>query len=133
MQQPYIYPITLYGIVNCDTVKKARAWLTAQGRDHVFHDFKKLGVPEGQLDHWLATAGWEKLLNRKGTSWRRLDAATQSGVQDAPTARALMLDQASVIKRPVAQWGDQATGTVTVGFDVAVWQSLLDGPGGELP
>jgi Spx/MgsR family transcriptional regulator len=131
MQQPYTNPLTLYGIANCDTVKKARAWLTAQGRDPVFHDFKKLGVPEAQLDHWLATAGWEQLLNRKGTSWRRLDAETQARVQDAPTARALMLEQASVIKRPVVQWGSQATGTVTVGFDAARWQSLLEGPEGD--
>ncbi len=133
MQQPYTTPITLYGIANCDTVKKARTWLTAQGKSHVFHDFKKQGVPEAQLDHWLAAVGWEKLLNRKGTSWRRLDADTQAGVQDATTARALMLDQASVIKRPVVQWGEPANGTVTVGFDTARWQSLLDEPGGDLP
>jgi Spx/MgsR family transcriptional regulator len=133
MQQPYTSPLTLYGIANCDTVKKARAWLTAQGRDHVFHDFKKQGVPETELDHWLAAVGWEKLLNRKGTTWRRLDAQTQAGVQDAPTARALMLEQSSVIKRPVVQWGDQASGTVTVGFDAARWQSLIHGSGGDLP
>jgi Spx/MgsR family transcriptional regulator len=124
MQQPYTTPITLYGIANCDTVKKARAWLTAQGRDFEFHDFKHKGVPEKELDHWLGAVGWEKLLNRKGTTWRRLDAETQAGVQDAPTARALMLEQASVIKRPVVQWGDRHSGTVTVGFDAALWQSL---------
>jgi Spx/MgsR family transcriptional regulator len=133
MNQPCTAPLTLYGIANCDTVKKARAWLTAQGAEYKFHDFKKLGVPEAELDHWLATLGWEKLLNRKGTTWRQLDPATQAGVQDAISARALMLGQSSVIKRPVVRWGDQAGGTVTVGFDTALWLRLLNGPGGDLP
>jgi Spx/MgsR family transcriptional regulator len=114
--------LTLYGIPNCDTVKKARAWLTGQGMAHQFHDFKKQGVPEAQLDHWLARAGWEKLLNRQGTTWRKLDATTQAGVTDAASARALMLAQPSLIKRPVAQWPD---GTVTVGFAAADWQARL--------
>ena len=69
---------TLYGIPNCDTVKKARAWLAEHGVDVQFHDFKKQGVPEAELDHWLATVGWEKLLNRQGTTWRKLDEATQA-------------------------------------------------------
>jgi arsenate reductase len=113
-------PITLYGIPNCDTVKKARAWLAAQAQPHQFHDFKKQGVPPDRLDAWIAAAGWEKLLNRQGTTWRRLDAAIQSGVTDAASARALMLQQPSVIKRPVVEWAD----TVTVGFDAAQWLSL---------
>jgi len=61
--------IVVWGIPNCDTVKKARTWLTDQGYDHVFHDFKKQGLPEQALDRWLNEAGWEKVLNRKGTSW----------------------------------------------------------------
>ena len=112
--------ITVYGIPNCDTVKKARAWLAARAVEHVFHDFKKQGVPLESLDHWLATLGWEALVNRKGTTWRKLDAAEQGAVIDASTARALMLAQASVIKRPVVEWGSQ----VTVGFDTAAWASL---------
>ncbi len=114
--------ITLYGIPNCDTVKKARAWLAERGATVQFHDFKKQGVPEAGLDRWLAAAGWEKLLNRQGTTWRKLDAATQAGVTDAASARALMLAQASVIKRPVVAWPD---GSITVGFDVAAWTNLL--------
>ena len=106
--------ITLYGIPNCDTVKKARAWLAARGVPVTFHDFKKQGVPPERLDRWMAAAGWEKLLNRKGTTWRRLEPAVQAGAADAAGARAVMLDQASVIKRPVVEWGGK---TVTVGFD----------------
>jgi arsenate reductase (glutaredoxin) len=113
---------TLYGIPNCDTVKKARAWLTAQGRDYTFHDFRKAGVPP-QIDAWLKAVGWQKLLNRQGTTWRKLDAATQAGVVDEASARALMLAQPSVIKRPVVDWGDG----ITVGFDAADWQRRLGG------
>ena len=105
---------TLYGIPNCDTVKRARAWLAGQGIAHEFHDFKKAGVPEARLDAWLATVGWETLLNRKGTMWRRLDDATRAAVTGADQARALMLAQPSVIKRPVVDWPD---GSTTVGFD----------------
>ncbi|WP_088280547.1 ArsC family reductase [Ideonella sp. A 288] len=109
-------PTTLYGIPNCDTVKRARAWLGAQGVAHDFHDFKKAGVPPQRLDAWLAAAGWERVLNRKGTTWRKLDEATRAAVIDAASARALMLAQSSVIKRPVVEW---AGGAITVGFDEA--------------
>ena len=105
--------ITVYGIPNCDTVKKARTWLTEHGVDYAFHDFKKLGVPEALLPGWIAAAGWEKLVNRQGNTWRKLDAATQAAVSDAASASALMLAQPSVIKRPVVVWSD---GRVTVGF-----------------
>lgn len=114
--------ITLYGIHNCDTVKKARAWLSAQGLDYQFHDFKKQGVPEPQLDAWIKNLGWEPLLNTRGTSWRRLDDASRAGVTDAASARALMLAQASVIKRPVVEW---ASGQVSVGFDTNGWRSRV--------
>jgi len=103
----------LYGIPNCDTVKKARVWLTDHGVAHQFHDFKKQGVPEAQLDIWLKAVGWETLVNRKGTTWRKLDDATQATVVDAAGARALVLAQPSVIKRPVVEWPH---GDVTVGF-----------------
>lgn len=108
----------VYGIPNCDSVKKARAWLTEQGLDHVFHDFKKQGVPEAQLQQWLDACGWETVLNRKGTTWRQLDAATQATVQDADSAMALMRQQASVIKRPVIAW---PSGAVTVGYQPQHW------------
>ena len=108
----------LYGIPNCDTVKKARAWLSEQGITCAFHDFKKLGVPPDRLDAWLAAAGWHTLLNRKGTAWRALDEAMRESVVDAATARPVMLAHASVIKRPVVEWPD---GRITVGFDPAKW------------
>lgn len=107
---------TLYGIPNCDTVKKARNWLTENGVAHTFHDFKKQGVPEAALDRWLAAAGHDRLVNRKGTTWRALDEATRAAVVDTVSARALLLEHASVIKRPVVEWPD---GAVTVGFDAA--------------
>ncbi|MEO7401343.1 MAG: ArsC family reductase [Polaromonas sp.] len=113
--------ITLYGIANCDTVKKARAWLTEHGQAYEFHDFKKLGVPPEKLAQWTQALGWEKLLNRKGTTWRQLDAATQAAVVDAASARALMLAHASVIKRPVVVWGPDTT----VGFDPAAWAGRI--------
>ena len=117
--------ITLYGIPNCDTVKKSRAWFTEQGLDYQFHDFKKQGVPAERLSAWMAAVGWDRLLNRQGTSWRRLDAAVQSSVQDAASAAALMREHASVIKRPVVEWNGTATGRVTVGFKPETWNELL--------
>lgn len=114
--------ITVYGIPNCDTVKKARAWLTAQGVDYTFHDFKKQGVPEAALDRWLADAGWEKVLNRQGNTWRKLDPALQATVKDAASARAIALANPSAIKRPVVSWGGSRT---SVGFDAALWDSLI--------
>ncbi len=111
-------PTTVFGIPNCDTVKKARAWLQDQGIDHRFHDFKKQGVPPEALDRWLASAGWELLVNRKGTTWRGLDEVLRAGVTDAASARALLLAHASVIKRPVVEWSD---GRITVGFDPVAW------------
>jgi arsenate reductase (glutaredoxin) len=108
---------TLYGIPNCDTVKKARAWLTEHGVAYDFHDFKKQGVPATELDAWLKAVGWETLVNRRGTTWRKLDEATRTAVVDPASAKALMLAQASVIKRPVVQWADG----VIVGFDAEAW------------
>ena len=108
--------ITLYGIPNCDTVKRARAWLAGQGATVQFHDFKKAGVPADRLAAWVASAGWERVLNRQGTTWRKLDDAQKAAVVDAASAQALMLQQASVVKRPVVEWPD---GAITVGFDEA--------------
>ncbi|MEO8057962.1 MAG: ArsC family reductase [Burkholderiales bacterium] len=109
---------TLYGIPNCDTVKKACAWLQANSIDAQFVDFKKGGVPPARLDAWLASVGWETLLNRKGTTWRKLGDGVREGVIDSASARQLMLDQPSVIKRPVVEWSE---GDITVGFDAAAW------------
>ena len=114
MSQPDAMPLAVYGIPNCDTVKRARAWLAGQGADGRFHDFKKFGVPADALDAWIAALGWERLVNRQGTTWRKLDDATRAAVVDAASARALMLAHPSVIKRPVVAWPD---GGFTVGFD----------------
>ncbi len=119
--------ITLYGIPNCDTVKKARAWLAQQGANVRFHDFRKDGVPAGQLPQWLARLGWQALLNRRGTTWRRLDPETQANAQNEAGAAALMLAQPSVIKRPVVQWGPDAAAPITVGFDEAAFARALAG------
>jgi Spx/MgsR family transcriptional regulator len=106
--------LTVFGIPNCDTVKKARTWLTEHALDYRFHDFKKQGVPQDLLPLWLAASGWQTLVNRKGTTWRKLDEATRMAVVDDASALALMLAQPSVIKRPVVMWGN---GQISVGFD----------------
>jgi arsenate reductase len=114
--------ITLYGISNCDTVKRARAWLDVQGVEHQFHDYKKAGVPADRLERWLAALGWERLVNRGGTTWRKLDEAVRLRVTDAASAKRLLLEQPSVIKRPVVEWdGD----TLSVGFDADEWQARI--------
>jgi arsenate reductase (glutaredoxin) len=113
--------ITIYGIPNCDTVKKARAWFATNRVEYTFHDFKKQGVPTVHLDRWIEELGWQKLVNRQGTTWRKLDPAVQAGVTDAKSARQLMLEYVSVIKRPVVEWGTKAT----VGFDEAGFTAAL--------
>lgn len=115
---------TVYGIPNCDTVKKSRLWLGEHGVTFEFHDFKKQGVPDDALAQWMAALGWEPLLNRKGTTWRKLTAQAQEGVKDTASARAILLEQPSLIKRPVVEWGT----STTVGFDLAAWETLLTKP-----
>lgn len=117
---------TLYGIPNCDTVKRARAWLTAQGVAYTFHDFKKAGVPADRLDAWMLAAGWERLVNRQGLMWKKLPEAERAKVVDAASARALMLATPSVIKRPVVEW---AGGAITVGFDEARFKTASSSAG----
>lgn len=114
--------LTVYGIPNCTTVKKARAWLDAQGLAYTFHDFKKQGVPEERLPSWSAALGWEKLVNRQGTTWRKLEPAVQAGVVDEASAQALMASQASVIKRPVLERDGEP---IALGFDEVTWRVLL--------
>ena len=96
--------ITVYGIPNCDTVKKSRTWLTEHGVDYQFHDFKKQGVPAHRLPDWMAAAGWQKLVNRQGTTWRKLDAQTQAAVTNdaASTISPRMRQRSSKCTR----WGD---------------------------
>ncbi len=109
---------TLYGIPNCDTVKKARTRLAAGGHDHVFHDYKKAGVDPARLDDWIARVGWEVLLNRAGTTFRALDAADKADIDAAKAAR-LMVAHPSLIKRPVVEHGD----ALLVGFKPAEWDA----------
>lgn len=106
--------VAVYGISNCTTVKRARAWLDEQGVDYAWHDFKKAGVPQGRLDAWIEQLGWQALLNRHGTTWRKLDDALKTQVTTTAAARKLMLAQPSVIKRPVVEW---QAGQASVGFD----------------
>ena len=111
---------TVYGIPNCDTVKKARAWLDEQGLAYVFHDFKKQGVPVDRLDAWINTVGLDKLVNRRGPTFRKLDAATQANLAQPNLAKTSMTANSSVIKRPVVEWPG---GAITVGFDAAAWSA----------
>ena len=113
--------ITVYGISNCDTVKKARTWLSEQGLEHVFHDFKKQGLPEKNLDTWLKEAGWEAVLNRKGTSWRKLSPEEQLSVASAATARPFLLANPSLVKRPVIEWQSSKGVEISVGFQPNQW------------
>ncbi len=114
--------IRVYGIPNCDTIKKARAWLTEQGLDYTFHDFKKQGVPAEKLAAWFATVGWDALTNRQGTTWRKLPPEVQASVTDAASAAAVLATNPSAIKRPVVEWPD---GRTTVGFKADAWQQAL--------
>lgn len=103
--------IMLFGIRNCDTVKKARAWLDAHQVAYAFHDYKTAGVPEAELRHWVDRLGWEALLNRAGTTFRKLPDADKADL-DTERAIALMLAHPSSIKRPVLEHGE----TLLVGF-----------------
>jgi arsenate reductase (glutaredoxin) len=96
--------MTLYGIKNCDTMKKARAWLEAQGHAYSFHDYKTQGLAPGTLQAWAGELGWEALLNRAGTTFKKLPEAEKQGLTEA-RAIALMLAQPSMIKRPVLDLG----------------------------
>ena len=114
--------IQVYGISNCDTVKKARNWLAEHGLTYAFHDFKKEGVSEASMVHWIHIVGWENLINRKGTTWRKLDTSTQASVKDADSAKALMMIHPSLIKRPVVEWPANGTAPeVSVSFNAKNW------------
>jgi arsenate reductase len=103
--------VTIYGIKNCDTMKKARAWLDKAGIDYAFHDYKTAGIDKAHLDRWSKDVGWETLLNRAGTTFRKLPDKDKEGLT-AATAMKLMMEQPSMIKRPVLETGK----TLLVGF-----------------
>jgi arsenate reductase (glutaredoxin) len=111
--------IHLYGIPNCDTVKKARSWLDGQGLGYTFHDYKKEGADRAKLERWADRLGWEALLNRRGTTFRALDEADKADI-DWAKAIALMLQHPSLIKRPVAESEDG--GRLLVGFAANEWE-----------
>ena len=111
---------TLYGIKACDTMKKARAWLDGHGVAYAFHDYKAAGIAPAVLAGWVAALGWEVLLNRAGTTFRKLPEAARAGL-DAEKAMALMLAQPSMIKRPVLE----RDGVLTVGFRPEVYAGLF--------
>ncbi len=112
--------ITLYGIPNCDTVKKARTWLEARGIAYGFHDYKKAGAPPEKLSGWCDALGWETVLNRAGTTFKKLPDADKSGLDQAK-AIALMLAQPSMIKRPLVEH----PGGVFAGFKPDVWEAAF--------
>ena len=124
MNTPALSPATVqvFGIPNCDTVKKARAWLTAQGIEITFHDFKKQGPTGDRVTQWLQQVDWAVLINRKGTTWRQLSDEEKAAITDADSAQKLAIRLPSVIKRPVVVW---ANGDVTVGFDPADWSNRV--------
>jgi Spx/MgsR family transcriptional regulator len=116
--------VVLYGIANCDTIKKARAWLTANGIEYAFWDYKKHGVPATKLAAWMAHFGWAQVLNQRGTTWRALPEAQRRAVADAASAALLLQAHASAIKRPVVAWGSTYGAALTLGFDAVAWGEL---------
>ncbi|MFZ3352008.1 MAG: ArsC family reductase [Xanthobacteraceae bacterium] len=113
--------VTIYGIKNCDTMKKARAWLEKYGIDYAFHDYKTAGIERERLEKWEKKVGWEMLLNRAGTTFRKLSDQDKAGL-DAKKALALMLKQPSMIKRPVL---DPGGGKLLVGFSPELYSEGL--------
>ena len=112
--------VTLYGVPNCDTVKNARTWLDARGIAYTFHDYKKLGADPAKLGEWVTAAGWEKVLNRTGTTFRKLPEIDRADL-DAASAIALMAANPSCIKRPVVEY----PGGLLVGFKPDEWAAAL--------
>lgn len=115
-------PITVHGIKACDTMKKARAWLDERGVAYVFHDYKTAGIDRATLERWVGQVGWEVLLNRAGTTFKKLPDAAKEGL-DAEKAIGLMMSQPSMIKRPVVEGAEK----LLVGFKPDVYAAALPG------
>ncbi len=113
-------PVTIYGIKNCDTMKKARTWLEDHGVAHAFHDYREAGIDRPRVEGWAREVGWEVLLNRAGTTFRKLPDQDKQGL-DEQKAIALMLDQPAMIKRPVLDLG----GKLIVGFKPDIYEKAL--------
>jgi Spx/MgsR family transcriptional regulator len=118
--------IDLYGIPNCDTVRKARGWLDGLGLSYRFHDYKKHGADEGKLREWVEARGWETILNRQGPTFRKLPES-ERGDLDADRAIALMSEHTSAIKRPIVEYAHEDGKGLLVGFDEQQWSTALSG------
>lgn len=112
----------VYGIPNCDTVKKALTWLKDHEIAYEFNDYKKKGITPQKLKAWSKQLGWEALLNKKGTTWKNLDAATQAKITNEKAAIALLVDHTSMIKRPLIEKGEKV---VALGFDAEVYEEVF--------
>lgn len=112
--------ITIYGIRNCDTMKKAMVWLDEQGISYHFHDYRKEGAPEQKVSEWMDRLGWEDVINRRGTTWRKLPESTRDGM-DRHTAQREALANPSLIRRPVLESGD----VLLIGFKPDAWADAL--------
>jgi Spx/MgsR family transcriptional regulator len=119
--QPRPVQAVLYGISNCDQVRKARLWLSEAGVYYQFHDFRLAGLASDRLDVWLQRLPWDALLNRRGTTWRSLDPARRDQVTDARSAAQLMLEDLRLIKRPVLESGND----LLIGFSASRYQSMF--------
>ena len=111
----------LYGISNCDTVKKAKNWLDKQNIDYSFHDFRKQGLDAETINGWLETVAWDKILNKRSTSWRNLDASVQQGI-DKNNLVQLLVENPTLIKRPVMQ----VNGIITIGFNADTYRGIFN-------
>ena len=105
---------TIYGIKNCDTVKKALLWLKTNAIAYEFHDYKSKGITEHKIQTWVNQVGWEELINKKGTTWRKLDDAHKVSINNDAAAISLMLDKTSVIRRPIVEHEGKL---IAIGFD----------------
>ncbi|MFG1174358.1 ArsC family reductase [Erwiniaceae bacterium CAU 1747] len=114
--------LTMYGIKNCDTIKKARRYLEANHIDYHFHDYRADGLDAALLGQFIAGLGWEALLNTRGTTWRKLDETTRQGVNNAAAAQELMLAMPAIIKRPLLCAAD---GSMLLGFSEATYQQFI--------
>ncbi|MBC7721409.1 MAG: ArsC family reductase [Pedobacter sp.] len=113
---------TLYGIPNCNTVKKAMDWLKKNDIAYQFHDYKKKGITEVKLQEWLTQIGWEILVNKRGTTWKALEESLQKGITNNQTAIGLMIEKTSVIKRPIIENGNKI---VAIGFDEKEYENVF--------
>lgn len=116
--------ITLYGIPNCDTVRKARGWLEGKGLTYRFHDYKKAGADPAKLREWVEARGWEAILNRSGPTFRKLDDSLKSGL-DGEKAIRIMQEHTSAIKRPIVEYDKDGGHGLLVGFDEQKWSTAL--------